>query len=127
CPGTPPGARRWPSTGDVREGGPPLGASPAVGHHGVDTTLAELLVRGESAVPPRRIPQVARERPHNRSGVVQPPGRPRDADDDPRHADRHLAGRALSLRSLPGVPPGRCAAAGTLPPTTARPAQRGPP
>ena len=62
----------------------------------------------------------------DRAGVVQPPGRPRDAHEDARHADRHHARRALSLRSLPGVPPGRLAAAGDLPPAAARREERGP-
>ena len=59
-------------------------------------------------------------------GVVRPPGRQADARGDAGHAGRPLRRRALSLRSLPGVPPRRRAAGGDSPQTTARRSERGP-
>ena len=84
-----------------------LGASPIFGRHGVPA-----IFRQGSA-------QVVRNQPRNRIGPAQSPGRPRDAHEDACHADRHIAGRALSLRSLPGVPAGGLATAGALSAPTA--------
>ena len=74
----------------------------------------------------QKSPQFFQNRRHNRFASVRPPRRPRDAHDDTRDADRHLARRALSLRSLPGVSPGRRAAAGAFPQTSARREELGP-
>ena len=57
---------------------------------------------------------------------ARPPGRQPDARGDAGPAGRPLHRRALSLRSLPGVPPRRRAAGGDPPQTTARRPERRP-
>ena len=89
-------------------------ASPDVGHLGVVAVVAESS---------RRIFPSQRQSAF-RGG--RPCACPADARRDVGGADYPLARRALSLRSLPGVPPGRRAAAGVSAATTARCQERRP-
>ncbi len=81
-----------------------------------------------ASVPLRRSAQIGQDRPpaFDERGVLRPSGRPRDARENHGHAGRHLAGSALPLRPLSGVPPGRVEEAGDLPPKAARREELGP-